>query len=113
MSIGPYCHVMAQVDAHDAAMGRAEQDEADIQARAAELYDDEYCPWAPDNMCEALGEVNHATAETLAELLRTDQYAEAGKLLESYIDDYWLDAARKVAEREQRYGHRHDPREDQ
>lgn len=113
MSIGTFCAVMAQVDAHDHALGVAQQHEDDLEARAAELFADDYSPELPENVGEALANLDGDNAQALIELFRENRYTEAGKLIEEMIEDYWLNVARERAEAEDAAGDQRDPREDQ
>lgn len=70
-----------------------------INALAEELMEDEYSPYRPENIAQALGNLPDANLKRLGEMFGQRMDAAAGVRLGYLVREYWKQAARSEAER--------------
>ena len=86
-----------QLNAHLAQEERADEYREAVNTTAAELVAGDYSPTLPENVGDALGELNSDQLAKIAGDIAAERYGTLGEYLSCYIQVYWWKAAHQKA----------------
>ena len=86
-----------EIAAHLAQEERADEYSEAVETTAAELVAGDYSPTLPENVGEALGELNADQLAKIAGDIAAERYGTLGEYLACYVKVYWCKAAHQKA----------------
>jgi hypothetical protein len=95
------CAVTADLNRYLATLGEDDSRDEAIEQRTDELLAGaEYDPFSPDNLSEALRELDMTAITACCQLFKAGNKGGVGLALDALIRDYWRGFARNEAERQ-------------
>lgn len=79
-------------------MAYVEPDPKWLEKKEIELFDTVCNPNQPENFVEALDNANEGEMEKLGKLLRSGDEKAIGQFLIGFVEDYWCEKSRQMAE---------------